>query len=131
MWNILMVTIKILFQEVANVEKNNTTDHAVYLTCKGVRFCARKDEDAFFEWIKKIKCIKSFEGARDELYLDLVDRPLRDKDLDDLIGLLYRYKIDMKQLAQFLTPKNKPWFYDNKKAFWHRRVFGLGPQQKQ
>jgi|SRR5271170_5092231 len=95
-----------------------------YLTCKRVRYYALKDEDAFFEWIKRIPCIKSFEGARDELYLDLVDRPLNDNDLDDLIGLLYRYKVDMKQLARFLTPENKSWFYDNKKAFWHKRVFG-------
>jgi hypothetical protein len=96
-----------------------------YLTCKQVHFYSYSDEDVFFEWIKKIKCIKSFEGAGDELYLDLVDRKLNEDDLDDLIGLLYRYKIDMKQLAQFLTPENKSWFFDNKKAYWRRRVFGL------
>ena len=94
-----------------------------YLTCKKVRFYSFKDEDAFFWWIKRIPCIQSFEGAGDELYLDLVDKPLNDKDLNDLIGLFYRYKIDMKQLAQFVTPKNKVWFYD-KKAFWHKQVFG-------
>jgi len=95
-----------------------------YLICKRVKFYALKDEDAFFEWIKKIKCIKSFEGAKDELYLDLVDEPPTDQDLDDLTGLFYRYNIDMKQLARFLTPENKSWFYDNKKAFWHKKVFG-------
>jgi len=95
-----------------------------YLTCKKVLYYSLKDEDAFFEWIKKIKGIKNFEGAKDELYLDLVDEPLTDQDLEDLIGLFYRYNIDMKQLARFLTPENKSWFYDNKKAFWHKRVFG-------
>ena len=35
-------------------EKNNK-----YLTCKAVKFYTLKDEDAFFEWIKKIKCIKT------------------------------------------------------------------------
>lgn len=94
-----------------------------YLTCKKVRYYTLRDEDAFFEWIKKIKCIKSFEGALDELYLDLVDTPPTDEDLQDLIGLFYRYNVDMKQLARFLTPENKAWFYDNKKAFWHKRVF--------
>lgn len=95
-----------------------------HLTFKGIKFYSYKDEDSFFWWIKRIDCIKSFEGAKDELYLDLVDRPLTDENLDDLIGLLYRYKIDMKQLAQFLTPTNKEWFYDNKNAFWYKRVFG-------
>jgi hypothetical protein len=100
------------------------SENKIYLTCKAVSFYSHKDEDAFFAWIKKIKCIEKFEGAGDELYLDLVDRRLTDTDLRELIGLLYRYKIDMKQLAQFLTPKNKHWFYDNPKGFWHRRVFG-------
>lgn len=101
------------------ISKNN------YLICKQVHFYCFKDEDAFFWWIKRIGCIKSFEAAGDELYLDLVDRELTDEDLDDLIGLLYRYKVDMQQLARFLTPQNKSWFLDNKKAYWRRRVFGL------
>jgi hypothetical protein len=97
----------------------------VWLTAKKVHFYSYKDEEVFFEWIKKISCIEKFEGCGDELYLDLKRKKLSNKDLDELIGLFYRYKIDMKQLAQFLTPKNKGWFYDNKKAFWHRRVFGM------
>lgn len=95
-----------------------------YLLCKKVKFYCFKDEDAFFWWIKNMDCIKSFDAAGDELYLDLVDRNLENNDLSDLIGLLYRYKIDMKQLARFLTPENKSWFYDNKKAYWHKDVFG-------
>lgn len=95
-----------------------------YLVCKKVIFYSLKDEDVFFEWIKKIKCIKSFEGVKDELYLDLIDRAITDEDLDDLIGLFQRYNIDMKQLSRFLTPDNKEWFYDNKKAYWHKKVFG-------
>ena len=72
------------------------SEYKNYLTCKKVKFYCFKDEDAFFWWIKRIECIKSFEGAGDELYLDLVDRKLNDEDLDDLIGLLHRYKIDMQ-----------------------------------
>lgn len=71
------------------------------------------DEDNFFEWIKNIPCIKSFEGARDELYLDLVDRELSYEDMKDLIALLCRYKIKMDQLQPFVTENNKaavePW----------------------
>ena len=92
------------------------------LICKSVKFYSFKDEDAFFEWIKKIECIRKFSGKGRELYLHLTDK-IDDTNLDDLIGLFYRYKIDMKQLAQFLTRKNKDWFYD-KKAFWFKKVFG-------
>ena len=78
-----------------------------------------KDEDAFFYWIKRINCIKSFEGARDELYLDLVDRELSYDDAKDLIALLYRYKIDMKQLAVFKNDSNQAAFEP-----WQEEIFG-------
>ena len=93
------------------------------LLCKGVIFYALKDEDAFFEWIKKIECIEKFHGVGDELYLYIRSNKIDDLNLDDLLGLFYRYKIDMKQLARFLNEDNKEWFYDNKKAYWHKKVF--------
>jgi len=95
-----------------------------FLVCKGVIFYSNKDEDAFFEWIKKIECIEKFEGSGDELYLDIASRDLHDHDLRDLIALFYRYRIDMKQLQQFLTADNRKWFFENKKMYWHRRVWG-------
>ena len=93
------------------------------LICKSPRFFGYKDEDAFFEWIKKIKVIDKVSGKGKELYLYLVAEKLDDQDLDDFIGLFYRYKIDMKQLSRFLTDDNKEWFFNNKKAFWHKKVF--------
>jgi hypothetical protein len=93
------------------------------LICKSPRFFCYKDEEAFFEWIKKIKAITNISGQGRELYLYLAEEMLNDQDLDDVIGLFYRYKIDMHQLSRFLTDENKEWFYDNKKAFWHKKVF--------
>lgn len=94
------------------------------MVCKGVKFGSMHDEDAFFEWIKKIKCIQSFEGARDELYLDLISDRLEDLELRDIIALFRRYKVDMAQLKRFLTEDNKRWFFDNKRAYWYKKVFG-------
>lgn len=94
------------------------------LTCTAVQFYCPKDEDAFFEWIKKIDCIDKFSGAGRELYLYICCDDIHDQDLRDLIGLFFRYKINMKQLARFLTDDNKKWFYENKIAFWHKKVFG-------
>lgn len=98
---------------------------SIFLVCKKVRYYARKDEDAFFEWIKKIDCIDKTGGIHDELYLYIKSKNLHEYDLRDLIGLMYRYKIDMKQLAQFLNEDNKKWFYENKKAYWYKKVFGV------
>ena len=94
------------------------------LTCKRVTFHSPKDEDAFFGWIKKIDCIDEFTAAHDELYLHIACRDLHDHDLQELIALFYRYNIDMKQLAIFLNDRNRSWFHENKKAFWHKKVFG-------
>ncbi|MBS1987038.1 hypothetical protein JST99_03865 [Candidatus Dependentiae bacterium] len=84
-----------------------------YLVCKRVKFYAQKDEDAFFCWIKAIPCIKSYEGAKDVLYLDLVDKPLDYVDMKDLIALLHRYKINISQLEPFINEDNamaaEPW----------------------
>ncbi len=84
-----------------------------YLTCKRVIFYSSLDEDMFFDWIKKIQCIEKFEGARDELYLDLVNRELDYDEMKNLIAFFRRYKIKMNQLEQFVNEKNKaavePW----------------------
>ncbi len=48
-----------------------------------------------------------------------------DEDLRELIALFYRYKVDMKQLEIFLNNDNQAWFYEGKKAYWHKRVFGV------
>ena len=93
------------------------------LICRSPRFLCCKDEEAFFEWIKKIKAIDHVFGKQKEIFLHLVDEKIDDQNLDDIIGLFYRYKINMQQLSSFLTDENKEWFYDNKKAFWHKKIF--------
>lgn len=94
----------------------------IILTCKKVTFYARKDEDAFFEWIKKIDCIDSTSAAGDELYLHIACVDLHDHDLRDLLALFYRYKIDMRQLKIFLNEENKRWF-DEPQKYWYKEVF--------
>ncbi len=94
-----------------------------YLFCK-VRFRSTYDEEIFCWCIKQISCIKYFEKISNEFYLFLKGKKISNRDLDNLIGIFYRYKIDMKQLAQFQTEQNKSWFYDNKRAFWYKKVFG-------
>ena len=96
----------------------------ILLICKRIIYYVQNDEDAFFEWIKKINCITKFTGAGDELYLHIASKNISAQNLYELIGLFYRYKTDMKQLQIFLNAKNKAWFH-NKKMYWYRRVFGV------
>jgi len=94
------------------------------LKCKSVWYHSTIDEDLFFEWISKISSIIKFDGVGDELYLYFNTTRISDGDLRELLALFYRYKIDMKQLAVFLNKKNQSWFFENRKAYWYRRVFG-------
>lgn len=94
------------------------------LLCDAIRFYSKKDEDILFEWIDSINCIENVSATGRGLYLHINTETIDDQSLKELIGLFYRYDINMKQLAQFLTEGNKKWFYDDKKAFWHKKVFG-------
>jgi len=104
--------------------KNKIQTNKKVLICKKVKFLSPYDEEAFFEWIKKIVCIGRYYGSKNEIYLEIVSDTIFWKDIRSIIGLFYRYKVNMKQLSQFLNNDNKKFFYDNKKAFWHEKVFG-------
>ncbi len=88
-----------------------------------VRFYHQSDERAFFEWLARIPCVESYagEGALG-LVVHLRRRPGKD-DLWQLLALCHRYRVSMRQLAKFETPKNRSWFCDPK-MFWHKAVFG-------
>lgn len=94
------------------------------LACKRVIYYSRGDERAFFEWIRRISCISEFVGAGDTLYLHVRRTRISDENLRDLLALFNRYEVAMKQLAQFESPRNRPWFKDRKK-YWYPRVWGV------
>ena len=93
------------------------------LSCKRVMFYSEGDECSFFNWIKEINCIKKIEGVGDTILLHIKSRKVSNVCLHELIALFHRYKIDMKQLSQFLNDNNKEWFFDNKQGFWHKKTF--------
>lgn len=96
----------------------------VVLVCKRLVFYELKDEEAFFEWVGKIKSIIKYDGQGDEIHLHVKSNIISDHDLRDLVALFFRYKVKMEQLAIFLNPKNQAWFGDNPKMYWHKKVFG-------
>ena len=50
---------------------------------------------------------------------------ISDTCLRELLGLFFRYKVKMEQLAQFKNNKNTMWFRGNPCTFWHKKVFGM------
>jgi hypothetical protein len=105
-------------------------DKKVFLTCTSVWYYSATDEAFFFAWIDKIPSIKTSNGIKDDLFLHFANNDIPDNDLREIIALFYRYKVDMKQLQIFLNDSNKEWFKDNKRAFWHRRVWSNESSKK-
>ncbi|MBI2344449.1 hypothetical protein HYV10_00045 [Candidatus Dependentiae bacterium] len=106
-----------------NIQNKKSTIAKNILFCEGVKYYCKEDEDVFFEWIEKIKCIETFSYRWKFLYLHIPSGNIDDESLKELLSLFYRYNIKMSQLAEFLTKNNKKWFYDNKKSFWYKNVF--------
>jgi hypothetical protein len=82
-----------------------------------------RDEVAFFRWLKSIPGVVKVRGIERTLVVTLRSTRISDAALRELIGLHARYRLPMRSLAQFETPRNTSWFR-NKEAFWYTRVFG-------
>jgi len=95
---------------------------SIYLTCKRVRYNSIIEEHFFFECLYKIKSITNIEGAGDELYIDFKGKKISDYAFKGLIGLFFRYKVNIKQLQIFINKKNEKWV-KNKKAYWYKKMF--------
>ena len=92
----------------------------ITLRATDVVYFSVKDEEAFFAWLRNIKCVADFNGVGPNLAIRV--QPPADTDLRELIALFFRYNIDRRQLAQFLNPQNASWFRDTT-AYWHAAVF--------
>jgi hypothetical protein len=92
------------------------------LVCKRVTFYSEQDESLMFQWLKRIRAVRRVEGTGDSIVLH-VGRRISGSSLRELLALFYRYRISMRQLAQFLTERNNSWFA-SPMAFWYKAVFG-------
>jgi hypothetical protein len=83
-----------------------------------VWFGSQLDEKHLFEWAVEIPGVLRWE--QDTL---VVRSRISQASLYDLLALFSRYKIPMRQLAQFESAANSAWFRDPGK-YWNKQVFG-------
>lgn len=89
------------------------------------------DEDIFFDALKSISAITSLTieprnpiaGEPNHLILNLEKKYLDEESLRNLIGLMYRYSLNMTSLASQCHEKNAHWFC-NPQKYWYESVFG-------
>lgn len=91
-------------------KKSCMKKYKIILVCKRVKFFASHDEDAFFEWMKKLSCIIDFIGDRDVLYIYITNKKISDTELRSLIAMYRRYKMPLKQLEPLINDKNRDLF---------------------
>lgn len=95
----------------------------VELECKAVLFYSAQDEASFFAWAESIPGVSSVFGRDRSIVLSVRSKSVSDRALRELIGLFQRYRVSMRQLAQFRTDKNQSWFA-KPEGFWFRSTFG-------
>ena len=91
------------------------------LNCTPRTFYSQADEAGFFSALRSVGAAKNIKGIKDTLVASFPTR-ISESTLRDLIGIFYRYEIDMTQLKQFRNSANEDWFHDTK-SFWFKRVF--------
>jgi len=83
----------------------------------------KSDEQHFFEWLQSIPGVRRVKGTANGLLVSLRSSTPSDFALRELLALHWRYRLPMKELSRFRTPKNDSWFADPI-AYWHASVFG-------
>jgi hypothetical protein len=94
---------------------------------------SKAEENAFYEALGSIEGIRFFKivpgaplvGIPNNMVL-MLDAPILDSNaLRNLIGLMFRYSLNMSSLASQCSPDNEVWFRDPQN-YWYEKVFADG-----
>lgn len=103
-------------------QEGTVEENVIVLLADSVEFGSQNDEQSFFEWLKRIKCIENLDGEGSILEIIVAKNLVDDDCLRDILAIFHRYNIDMKQLAIFKSEQNKAWFCSSTK-YWFDKVF--------
>lgn len=94
----------------------------VELEVTDIRFFSEFDESAFFEWLDKLACVQKYTGQGKTLYISIDSDAVDEDALRELLALLRRYGVAMRQLIAFDRQEFAGWFQD-RRAYWYTEVF--------
>lgn len=94
----------------------------IKLECRSVTFYSEEDELCFFKWIESTKCIERFEGIDISIFITLKRDKISPRNLDDLLALFYRYKVNLSQLLPFVKQYDRCWIIRKRRRYWYRRM---------
>lgn len=103
---------------IANWSEREMESETVRLSCGGTRFGSCLDEKHLFTWAEELSCFERWDS--DTMVLRTGD--ISEEELRELLALFWRYRIPMRQLAQFETDSNRHWF-SSPTTYWYGQVF--------
>jgi hypothetical protein len=105
------------------VEDTQMSDRNESLTlyADSIRFFSKLDEYAFADWLRTIPGFVGMNLVGTALEIEFA-LPAGDDCVREIIALFYRYKIDMRQLAQLENAANSKWMR-SKNYYWATQVF--------
>ena len=74
-----------------------------------VHFYSPMDEDAFFEWLKKLPSIKEVYGEVEDIVLSFSEDPISDAEFHELIAIFRRYGVEKGGLGILVNSDNEGW----------------------
>jgi hypothetical protein len=72
----------------------------------GTVYWSEGDEQAHFEWMQRIPCVRDVRGQGTRVYLTIAEDDVSDEDVRELTALYRRYDGDTAQLARLNGNKN-------------------------
>jgi hypothetical protein len=66
---------------------------------EGTTYWSPGDEDAHFQWMQRIGCVREVKGVGRRLFLDIATDRVSEADLRELQAIYRRYGGDLSQLA--------------------------------
>lgn len=90
----------------------------VKLDCAGISFGSPLDHKHLRQWALEIPGVVKWDA--NHLVVDCTQ--VSEASLRDLLALFHRYRIPMKQLAQFRNAANESWFA-SPEMYWYSEVF--------
>lgn len=102
---------------------SNVRSHLPQLLVFEGSYLSPSDEKVFHDWLGSIPGVTRVQGTPEGLEVTLSSKLLGASSLRELLALHFRYRLPMRDLAQFRTEKNATWF-SNPAAYWYPFVFG-------
>ncbi len=87
-------------------------------------FYSQGDERRFFQGLNELDCISNVKGIGRGLVFDVRLSQLTKEKLRELIGLLWRYQIDLLPLRPLVEKNKKLSWASEPHNYWHQNMFG-------